>query len=327
MGDMAADRPINFDPERTETLPPSKEPSGISDSLLTKRYRPILICLAGDQRGVRYKLDHMETVLGRSRDLEYKLDDMQASRRHFKITYKNIDNPTSPPICILEDMGSRNGTELNGATIQVPCVLQEGDRIGVGRTIFGFFLRDEMELRQHESLYRRATRDALTGLHNRQQIDEFLTKEVDEARKRRVRFCFMLLDIDHFKKINDTYGHAVGDMALRHLANLLGRESRETDFLARWGGEEFAVVLTETSPEEALPVAERIRTAVQSSPLNADDNTAVRMTISIGVATFRSEDTLESLFKRADECLYEAKANGRNRVIFHDYRRQPSEGG
>ncbi len=303
------------DPERTEAFLLDGPHADDQKGLLEKNYRPILIFLAGSQRGMRFQLDREETILGRSRDVDVKVDDMQASRRHVKVSYKNVQHPDQPPICFAEDMQSMNGTEFNGKPLTTQVRLSDADRITIGQTVIGFFLRDEMELRQHQSLYRRATRDPLTGLYNRHQLNDHLEREIAEARRSQAPFSLLILDIDHFKKINDTYGHAVGDLALRHISKILQNESRDCDFVSRWGGEEFAIALPNTDAEGAVLLAERIRIGVESSPLITETHT-IKFTISLGGSRLEQADTDDTLFQRADKCLYDAKQGGRNRVVF-----------
>jgi diguanylate cyclase (GGDEF)-like protein len=277
-------------------------------------FHPILICMAGENRGARFRLQRRETVIGRSRSCDIHLSDGGTSRNHAKIIWENWDRPRETPICYLEDIQSRNGSELNGVTIHGRVLLTERDRITIGRTILGFFLRDSEELMQDESLYLNATRDALTGLDNRYQMLSHLRHYMALAARRSLDLCLLLIDIDHFKRINDHYGHSVGDEALRHLAGILARSSRESDLVARWGGEEFAISTPDNSIESAVQFAERLRRAIAENPLRTP-NFEIHITASFGVASLRETDTLHMFFDRADKALYEAKRQGRNRVV------------
>jgi diguanylate cyclase (GGDEF)-like protein len=253
-------------------------------------------------------------VVGRSRACEIYLTDGGTSRSHCRIVWENWDRSREAPICHLEDLGSRNGTELNGVLIKGKVQLTERDRITIGRTILGFFLRDTEELLQDESLYVNATRDALTGLDNRYQMLSHLKHYMALASRRSLDLCLLLIDVDHFKGINDRFGHPVGDEALKHLAGVLTRCSRESDLVARWGGEEFAISTPDSNLASALRYAERLRQTVQDTPLVTGDLT-ISMTISIGVAMLGECDTLHHFFDKADKALYTAKQGGRNRVI------------
>ncbi|MEQ8819774.1 MAG: GGDEF domain-containing protein [Sumerlaeia bacterium] len=289
----------------------TRVPSTAHPSLLY----PVFICLTGPGRGQRRVLDGKEVVLGRSSQVDWNLPDSSASRRHAKLTYVNQERPDQRPRCIIEDMGSRNGTEVNGHIIEGPYELQERDRILVGSTIIGYFVRDEAELNHDESLIASATRDCLTGLFNRRQLTRFLRYLLSQIQQSRGSAHFLLLDLDHFKTVNDRYGHDAGDKVLMYLADLLRQQCRTSDLVARWGGEEFAIVLPRTNYDEAKTCAQRIRKAVESSPVELD-GVSISFTISIGGTELRPTDDVESMFVRADRMLYRAKARGRNRVDF-----------
>jgi diguanylate cyclase (GGDEF)-like protein len=141
-----------------------------------------------------------------------------------------------------------------------------------------------------------------------------LEKEIIRAQRYERALAFILIDMDDFKKINDTYGHLMGDKVLRQTAEILKDQTRETDIVARYGGEEIAVILSETESADALGVAEKLRRAVEKTKFNFQ-NQIVRVTISLGVANLDNpEDTMNTLIRRADKALYAAKQKGRNRV-------------
>ncbi len=280
-----------------------------------RTYRPVLICLSGQLRGQRKSLSAPETVIGRSSSADWQLDDSAASRHHVRIDYENWTESHEMPRCFVEDLGSRNGTELNGRVIREREQLRERDRVLVGATLIGFFVRDEDELRHDDSLYISATRDMLTGLDNRRQLREHLRHHLARAERYDMPISFLLLDLDHFKVVNDTYGHDVGDSALCHVAELLRKGCRESDLVARWGGEEFAICLPDTEQEHAEALAERLRESVETNHM-VDEGRNIELGISIGGASFRKGDDADSLFQRADQMLYRAKNRGRNRVVF-----------
>ena len=165
-----------------------------------------------------------------------------------------------------------------------------------------------------------ATIDALTNLNNRRQFEHRLGQEIATTKRQNNPLCAMMIDIDFFKKVNDTYGHASGDAVLRGVASIIKSALRESDIPSRYGGEEFAVLLPYTHIEEAKIVGERLRKAVEASPIpiNSEDSslTSISVTISMGLAEFDNQETGEELFERADKALYEAKESGRNRVCF-----------
>ena len=158
-----------------------------------------------------------------------------------------------------------------------------------------------------------ATLDALTNLNNRRQFEIRLKQEIATTKRQKTPLCAMMIDIDFFKKVNDTYGHASGDEVLRTAASVIKAQLRESDIPARYGGEEFAVLLPYTHIEEAVIVGERLRKAVEETPIFVDKKN-INVTISMGLAEFGQEENGEELFKRADSALYEAKESARNRV-------------
>ena len=160
-----------------------------------------------------------------------------------------------------------------------------------------------------------ANEDALTGIYNRRKLYEYLTVELEYAKREDVPLFVLLFDLDKFKNINDTYGHSIGDMVLQHTASVVLNQLRSHDFFARYGGEEFFIVLRNTKMANALMVAERIRTTVE----NHQYDDGVRATISIGLAVSGRGDSVESLVQRVDEYLYKAKEEGRNRIVSQQY--------
>ena len=161
-----------------------------------------------------------------------------------------------------------------------------------------------------------ATLDALTNLNNRRQFEARLKQEIASTKRQKNPLCAMMIDIDFFKKVNDTYGHASGDEVLRTVASVIKAHLRESDIPARYGGEEFAVLLPYTKIEEAQIVGERLRKAVEATAVSIDKLT-INVTISMGLAEFTPEQTGEELFKCADKALYEAKESGRNKVCIN----------
>ena len=172
-------------------------------------------------------------------------------------------------------------------------------------------MRQELEQVKEES-----KTDSLTGISNRKAFDAALEHIVHSARKERSTFCLLLADIDHFKQFNDTYGHLVGDKVLRFVASTLKSCTKGRDFVARFGGEEFTIILPQTDMRGGKIVAEQIRSAVSTGNLknNLNGETYGKITMSIGVAQYRQDDLPNSLIQRADRALYLAKEGGRNRV-------------
>ena len=161
-----------------------------------------------------------------------------------------------------------------------------------------------------------ATTDPLTRVLNRRALLDRLTAEVDRARRYDSSLALLLFDVDHFKEINDTAGHLAGDSVLRQLGALLEDAVRKVDVVARYGGEEFVAMLPETSSEGAAVFAERLRERIAAQSFDIGGQRSVRLTVSIGIATFPSSGvaSTDDLFARADEALYRAKSGGRNQV-------------
>ncbi|MDM8550179.1 GGDEF domain-containing protein [Desulfobacterales bacterium HSG2] len=153
--------------------------------------------------------------------------------------------------------------------------------------------------------------DRLTGLHNRRKFDEMIKIEKERATRYNIPFSIVFIDIDHFKKINDTYGHDVGDQVLIEISSVLKSRIRITDWAFRWGGEEFILLLPVTSADKSLDLAERLRFIIE----NHSFPHGRQLTISAGVAQFRNDESIDNLIKRADEALYRAKSGGRNKVL------------
>lgn len=166
---------------------------------------------------------------------------------------------------------------------------------------------------KNEKLERLATIDNLTNLFNRRKLEELLQLEINRCERFNCNFSLTMLDIDHFKEVNDTYGHQIGDKILKEIANILNNSIRKTDFVARYGGEEFIIVCFEAQKEEIIKVIENIRIDIE----NHNFDIVGSKTVSFGISIFKNGDTIESMIKRADSALYEAKETGRNKVVLH----------
>ena len=183
---------------------------------------------------------------------------------------------------------------------------------------FGFvgaFLIDRLSKQNfinYEKLQNLAVTDTLTGLYNRTKLDEVLQSELDRSKRYNYNFSFMIIDIDYFKMVNDTYGHQVGDEFLIEFSDLINNNSRSTDNFFRWGGEEFVMICPEVEKEKILIHAENLRQKVELYKFK----TIGSKTVSIGVTLSKSDDSIDSVVKRADEALYEAKNSGRNKIVF-----------
>jgi len=174
----------------------------------------------------------------------------------------------------------------------------------------------------YAEVLKHATLDALTGLNNRRQFEIRLKQEYASAIRQKHSLCAMMIDIDFFKKINDTYGHSTGDKVLKTVAKVIQNQLREYDIPSRYGGEEFCILLPQTRIEEANIVAQRLRLAIEKTNIEScsekySQNKNISVTISIGLAQLKEPESGEDLYNRADKALYEAKTRGRNRVIVY----------
>jgi diguanylate cyclase (GGDEF)-like protein len=220
----------------------------------------------------------------------------------------------------LTDLASINGTFLNGRRLvpHTPTRIQDGDRIQLGSSVVLKFVRlDPNDEQFQREMFERIVRDELTGLYNRSYFLNQVAALAGFASAQGLGLAVLMLDIDHFKKVNDTYGHGTGDTVIREVAQTLRESTRPEDLVARYGGEEFVMALPVAAPDLATERAERIRANLSDRRIVAD-RVVVRVTASLGLAfaeagSFRSACALISI---ADNALYQAKRAGRNRVAF-----------
>jgi two-component system cell cycle response regulator len=258
--------------------------------------------------GRRFVLDSSPIRIGRGAENHIVLEGDSVSRRH-----AHFEERSESWWCV--DDGSTNGSYVNDEQIMREARLGNGDRIKIGPTIFKFLSGQDVEAQYHEEIYRMTIIDGLTQVHVKRYLLEALDKELMRARRHLRELSFLMLDIDHFKKINDLHGHLAGDYVLKEVARIIQQRIRRDEVLARYGGEEFAVILPETNLEGARALADGLREKIEESRY-VFQNETIRVTISIGVAMLSDDDkTSLDLIKRADEKLYAAKRAGRNRVV------------
>jgi diguanylate cyclase (GGDEF)-like protein len=258
--------------------------------------------------GRRFVLDTSPVRIGRGVENQIVLEGDSVSRRH-----AHFEQRSGAWWCV--DDGSTNGSYVNDEQIMREARLGNGDRIKIGPTIFKFLSGQDVEAQYHEEIYRMTIIDGLTQVHVKRYLLESLDKELMRARRHTRDLSFLMLDIDHFKKINDLHGHLAGDYVLKEVARLIQQRIRRDEVLARYGGEEFAIILPETTLEGARALADGLREKIEQSRFIFQGE-VIRVTISIGVAMLHDNDrTSMDLIKRADEKLYDAKHAGRNRVV------------
>ncbi len=266
-----------------------------------------LVLIHGDDLGRKFDLESEETLIGRTSKADIQVDQDSVSRNHAKI---RVDGPR----ITVEDMGSTNGTLVNDEHIEDIHRLRNGDLVKIGRTIFKFISSNNIEAAYHDEIYRMTTVDGLTQVFNRRYFEDAIEREMSRSRRYTRPLSLVLLDIDHFKKINDTFGHLAGDAVLKEVALTVRGRTRREDVFARFGGEEFALLLPEVDSKGAALLAEKARKLIEKHTFTFDDED-IPVTMSAGVATVQKKnETATELIKRADEKLYEAKSAGRNRV-------------
>jgi diguanylate cyclase (GGDEF)-like protein len=256
--------------------------------------------------GKRFVLEQSPIRVGRGADNHIVLEGDSVSRRHAYFDRRGNQ-------WFVVDDRSTNGTYVNEEQISAAQALANGDRVKVGPTILKFLSGADAEAKYHEEIYRMTIVDGLTQIHNKRFLQEELERELMRARRHNRHLSALMFDIDHFKRINDQYGHLAGDHVLRELARVVQERIRRDEIFARWGGEEFALILPETPLEGAKLLAEDLRARIENHRF-VFQGEHIPVTISGGAALLGEDDTSADLIKAADTKLYEAKRSGRNRI-------------
>lgn len=263
--------------------------------------------------GKRYLLDNSVVTVGRGMDNDIVLPGDSVSRQHLRIERRGA-------LHYGIDTGSTNGTFINDSRDRLrEQPLKPGDQVKVGDTIFKYLSGSDVEAQYHEIIFGLTNTDGLTGLANRKHLDSMLNDEVLRAQRHGRELSLLMLDLDHFKRINDSHGHLAGDAVLRGLALLMRKRLRPHDKIGRYGGEEFCIILPETSLQNAGNAADELRKLIEAHPFPADRQN-IHATASIGVSVLRAGMNGADLYKSADEMLYRAKRTGRNRVCRVEFR-------
>jgi diguanylate cyclase (GGDEF)-like protein len=262
----------------------------------------------GPGMGTRYTLGDAPLIIGRDTDCDLRIEDASVSRRHVRIQ-PGLDGHYAV------DLQSTNGTFVNDRPATM-YKLKDGDYLRVGNWIFRYLTGGNVEAEYHEEIYRLTIIDGMTGVHNKRYFLEFLDRELARSARHARPLSLTMIDIDHFKKVNDEMGHLAGDYALRELTACIRDAVRKEELLARYGGEEFALVLPETTNQGAVQMAGRLRELIAARPLIFEDK-PFSITVSLGVVTTEGDESMTptELIRLADEKLYEAKNTGRNRVV------------
>ena len=299
------DKPIRFEETTQVTRIDDSRPAAAM-----RRDRAMLTVLVGPNPGAIMTVEADPIVLGRGQEATYRLEDEGLSRAHARVVREGEQ-------FFVEDLGSTNGTFVNGYRITQKRPLRDGDRIQVGKnTILKFNHQDALEQDAVRQLYESAVRDPLTHVYNRRYLEERLRQEFAYAARHGTSLSVLILDIDHFKRINDTLGHLAGDRVIQVLADTVARIVRAEDVVARYGGEEFAVIARGIQAAHAVIFAERIRHSIERLAIPWEGQ-SLQITVSVGVATMDRDVTfrdMRAVVTAADDALYRAKNGGRNRV-------------
>ncbi len=259
--------------------------------------------------GKELKLEDKPVLIGRSKEANFRLTDRMVSRRHC------IIRPVKAGFYEIDDVGSSNGTYVNEERITGKKLLSSGDKIRVGETIIKFHYKDDYDTFFFQKLYKMAVYDGHTGLLNKSFFMDEMKLQFEIASRQSMPLSFVLFDLDDFKAVNDRFGHPVGDVVLKRVAEILTTSKRSQDIAGRLGGEEFGVILPATDLKGAVALAERVREKVSQAPIKAYHE-LVRITVSAGISNFPlTASTLNELVNQADQALYQAKRMGKNKVI------------
>jgi two-component system, cell cycle response regulator len=266
-----------------------------------------LIVLAGGNVGEMYEIDPQLT-LGRGREADVRLQGDGISRKHALVRIEGES-------VVLEDLGSTNGSFINGERVMQQ-LLNEGDKVQIGTSvILKFTYHDELDEGFQKQMFESASRDALTQVYNKRYFLEQLESEYAYSVRHVSDLSLLMFDIDHFKQINDTYGHLAGDYVLSELTRVVTPSIRIEDTFARYGGEEF-VLLSRNTTSAAITVGERLRTSIEQH-IFVHDRKVLKVTVSLGISCMPNSaiTTPEEFIAAADRALYEAKRAGRNRLV------------
>lgn len=273
---------------------------------------PSLVMLVGPSNSIgrQWPIEDTDRIIGRSINAHVYVDERSLSKSHCKLVLK------AGEVSII-DLESTNRTVVNGQPIQplTPLVLKNNDQIKMGNVIFKFLEKGNIETVSVAETFDRGLLDALTGINNKGALMSKAPDLLKRANLLGIPFSVLTFDIDHFKKVNDTYGHAAGDYVLKELVSVIKNGLiRENDFFARSGGEEFCLLILGNQVDKVAEIAERIRNTVEKHEFIFED-VKIPVTISIGVSNSnKDEDNWELAFERADKALYSSKTGGRNRV-------------
>jgi diguanylate cyclase (GGDEF)-like protein len=278
------------------------------DALHGEHQHLVLRVITGDDAGAVIELKEGSYVIGRARGVDIRIDQRGVSRIHARLVRSGGN-------VVVEDLASRNGTFHENTRLLGRQKLIEGQRISIGGTVLRLSRLDQQDLATAHALADAARKDPLTKCFNRGYFDRRLAAEIERSHQGERSTSLVLIDLDHFKRINDQHGHTAGDAALRTVGQILHGVTRVEDVVARYGGEEFAVILPGATTLGAALLAQRVRCAIEQAVIDAD-GTPLRLTASLGVGTLERGHLFAAhqLVRATGEALYLAKRQGRNRV-------------
>jgi len=283
-----------------------------------EKLTPTLTVLEGPEVGAFFSLGEGEGsyTLGRAEDADLQIAAASVSRHHVQL---EVGRKAGRPAINVRDNGSTNGILVNGQMVE-EMWLVSGDKIRAGDVLLRFEWMSSAEVRYHRDVSNKlhaGARDHLTGLLNRAFLEQRLGPVLDEVDRREQSACCLMLDLDHFKAVNDNYGHPAGDQVLRRVSAVVQEGLRRTDYAVRYGGEEILLLMPDLALDWGFEVAERIRCRIGKIDFS-DVAEGLTVTASIGVALREAGEGADSWIARADEALYRAKAGGRDRTLVAD---------
>ena len=266
-----------------------------------------LVVMTGPGKGTVHNLSYGQTTLGRSERTDLPVVGKGISRVHATLLVE--DGKVT-----LVDNGSTNGVFVQGVRVKEKHLFP-GDVFGLGPELKVRLESTDGGLHELiDEMYRSSKIDALTNLLNRRAFEERIDEEFSVTRRHGLSSCLAILDIDHFKSINDNYGHDGGDEVLKEVARILQREVRTGDLVGRWGGEEFVVYVRQSDIDGATKLLDRLRTVVGSTPVKVEGGAEIRVTFSAGIVSLENSNDWRKSLTQADEALYQSKESGRNCV-------------
>lgn len=291
----------------------------VNRSMASKQMRSIsspkacFVVMGGMDVGRIIVLEEPVITIGRDAKCTVVIQDDGVSRFHMEVRSESEDS------VVIRDLGSTNGTFIGGKRI-TKAKLHDGAKVLIGRrTILKFTFQDELDLHFQQQMYETSTRDGLTDVYNRRYFSKKIVADLSFAQRHQIPCTLVLLDIDHFKKVNDTYGHRTGDQVLITVTKALGNVLRKEDILARYGGEEFVVIAQGTDLEDGKSLGKRVQHCVAEQRVTAlnKPNKIIKVTVSVGVATvpIGASTGADDLISAADANLFHAKQSGRNQVV------------